>query len=99
MSRFSRLPEAQGVGPLVTVDIEGETVRVPAGESVAAAVLAHGLSATRTTPVSDAPRGPLCMMGVCFECLMEIDGVPNRQACQVPVAEGMRIRRQRGAGG
>ena len=37
------------------------------------------------------------MMGVCFDCLMEIDGAPNRQACLVPVAEGMRINRQHGA--
>ncbi len=39
------------------------------------------------------------MMGVCFECLMEIDGVGNRQACLTPVAEGMQVRRQRGARG
>jgi predicted molibdopterin-dependent oxidoreductase YjgC len=37
------------------------------------------------------------MMGVCFECLMEIDGVGNRQACLTPVAAGMRVQRQRGA--
>jgi predicted molibdopterin-dependent oxidoreductase YjgC len=39
------------------------------------------------------------MMGVCFDCLMEIDGVPNRQACQVLVREGMQVRRQEGARG
>jgi predicted molibdopterin-dependent oxidoreductase YjgC len=39
------------------------------------------------------------MMGVCFDCLMEIDGRPNRQACMVQVEEGMRIRRQQGVGG
>ncbi|MEA3410503.1 MAG: (2Fe-2S)-binding protein [Pseudomonadota bacterium] len=82
----------------VTVNIEGTPVSVPAGETVAAAVLAHGLVYTRTTPVSGRPRAPFCMMGVCFDCLMEIDGQPNRQACMVRVAEGMRIRRQRGAG-
>ncbi len=82
-------------GKRVTVTIEGRPVQVPAGESVAAAVLADGLGYTRTTPISGAPRAPLCMMGVCFDCLMEIDGVANRQACQVTVAEGMRIRRQR----
>ena len=82
----------------VTVTIEGQRVQVPAGESVAVAVLVHALDHTRTTPISGAPRAPLCMMGVCFECLMEIDGVANRQACMVPVAEGMRIRRQCGVG-
>ena len=83
---------------MVTVTIEGQRVRVPAGESVAAAALLHGLDHTRTTPISGAPRAPLCMMGVCFECLMEIDGEANRQACLVRVAEGMQIRRQHGAG-
>ena len=83
----------------VTVNIEGEDVRVPVGESVAAAALVHNLVFTRTTPISGSPRAPLCMMGVCFECLMEIDGLPNRQACQVQVAEGMKIRRQHGVGG
>ncbi len=83
----------------VTVWIEGEAVQVPVGETVAAAVLVHNLGYTRTTPLSGAPRAPLCMMGVCFECLMEIDGLPNRQACQVEVADGMTIRRQQGVGG
>ena len=82
----------------VSVSIDGEPVHVAAGQSVAAAVLGHGLDWTRRTPVSGSPRAPLCMMGVCFECLMEIDGIPNRQACLVTVVEGMRIRRQQGAG-
>lgn len=93
---FKRLNEAPG--DTVTVEIEGVSVTVPAGESVAAAVLAHGLKHTRTTPVTGKPRAPYCMMGVCFDCLMEIDGKPNRQACMVQVEEGMKIRRQHGAG-
>lgn len=83
----------------VTVLIEGTPCQVPAGESVAAAVLVEQLGYTRTTAVSGAPRAPFCMMGVCFECLMEIDGVANMQACKVRVAEGMSIKRQHGAGG
>jgi predicted molibdopterin-dependent oxidoreductase YjgC len=96
MLMFQRLSESRG--KTVTVTIEGEEVQVPEGETVAAAVLAQNLGYTRTTPLSGAPRAPLCMMGVCFECLMDIDGVPNRQACQVLVAEGMTICRQRGLG-
>ena len=88
----------QAPSDTVIVDIEGQPVSVPVGDTVAAAVLAHGLGYTRTTPISGKPRAPLCMMGVCFDCLMEIDGRPNRQACMVRVAAGMRIRRQRGAG-
>ncbi len=93
---FKRLSQLNG--KTVTVNIEGEEVQVPVGETVAAAVLVQNLGYTRTTPLSGAPRAPLCMMGVCFECLMEIDGLPNRQACQVQVAEGMQIRRQQGVG-
>jgi D-hydroxyproline dehydrogenase subunit gamma len=83
--------------PEVTIFIEGEAVRVPEGETVAAAVLAHGLEPVRTTPVSGRPRMPYCLMGICFDCLMEIDGVPNSQACMTRVKEGMRIARQTGA--
>ena len=93
---FRRLSEQPA--DTVTVNIEDRLVEVPSGETVAAAVLVASLGHTRTTPVSGAPRAPVCMMGVCFECLMEIDGVPNRQACQVQVAEGMTIRRQHGVG-
>ena len=64
---------------------------------MASALLAAGETVFRTTPVSGAERGPFCMMGVCFECLVEIDGVPNRQACMTPVSDGMNVRRQRGA--
>lgn len=77
--------------------MEGAPLRVPAGASAAAAVLLAGLFRIRETPVSGAPRLPYCMMGVCFDCLAEIDGVANRQACVVPVAPGMRIRVQHGA--
>ncbi len=82
----------------VEVEFEGEAVTVPAGISVAAAMLLLDATPTRQTPISAAPRAPFCMMGVCFECLMEIDGQPSRRACQVEVRAGMRIRRQRGVG-
>jgi len=51
----------------------------------------------RETAVSAAPRAPYCLMGVCFDCLVDIDGMPNRQACMTIVRDGMRISRQRGA--
>lgn len=81
----------------VTIDLDGEPVEAREGDTVAAAMLAASPGHTRTTPVSGAPRLPFCMMGVCFECLMEIDGVPNRQACLVTVRDGMQVRRQIGA--
>jgi predicted molibdopterin-dependent oxidoreductase YjgC len=81
----------------VSVQFEGQWMSVPAGVSVAAALLLKGGEPFRTTPVSHAPRAPYCMMGVCFECLVEVDGKPSRQACLTPVREGMIVRRQQGA--
>ena len=93
---FRRLDTAPGA---VRFSYEGRDIEARSGDSVAAALLAAGVLDVRATPVSDAPRAPYCMMGVCFECLVEIDGVGNRQACLTFVAEGMRVRRQRGARG
>ncbi len=81
----------------VTFTFDGIPITASAGDSVAAALLAAGIRACRTTPVSGAPRGPYCMMGVCFECLVRIDGVGNRQGCLVPVQEGMTVETQNGA--
>ena len=92
---FRTRPDARPA--TVEVIVEGAPVLVPEGASAAAAVLIAGYAAIRETAVSGAPRGPLCLMGVCFDCLAEIDGVANRQACMVTVAPGMRIARQHGA--
>ena len=78
----------------LTITLDGQPLKVAPGDSVAAAVLASGDPACRRTPVTDSARAPFCMMGACFDCLMEIDGVPNRQACLVEVREGMQVRRQ-----
>ena len=93
---FKRLNTS--VPATVTITINGQPVQVPEGETVAAAVLAQGLSHTRNTPVSGAPRAPFCLMGVCFECLMVIDGKPNQRACMEKVREGMRVESQQGTG-
>jgi predicted molibdopterin-dependent oxidoreductase YjgC len=81
----------------VTLQFEGEAITAPAGVSVAAALLLKGAEPFRTTPVSRSPRAAYCMMGVCFECLVEVDGKPGRQACLTMVRDGMVIRRQQGA--
>ncbi len=81
----------------VRIHLEGRALDVPAADSVAAALLANGVSVFRTTAVSGAGRGPYCMIGVCFDCLVEIDAQANRQACQIRVRDGMQIRRQAGA--
>lgn len=95
INAFSRLPGAANAS-LVNITFNGEPRRVPAGVSVAAALLGTGEMRLRASPVSGAPRAPYCMMGVCFECLVEVDGVPNRQGCLVPVQDGMQVRSQEG---
>ncbi|MDR3095816.1 MAG: (2Fe-2S)-binding protein [Paraburkholderia sp.] len=80
----------------VRIQIDGLLHDVPAHYSVAAALLASGALACRASAVSGAPRGPFCMMGVCFDCLVEIDGIPNVQACMTPVRDGMQVRPMRG---
>ncbi len=91
---FQRVGDRVGSDVVITVD--GAQVNARPGDTVAAALLAAGLGATRTTPVSGSPRAPYCMMGVCFECLVTIDGVGNRQACLIPVSAGMRVETQKG---
>jgi len=91
---FRRAKEAGAAS--VSLSVDGQTIAAQAGDSVAAALLAAGITACRTTPVSGAPRAPYCMMGVCFECLVAIDGVGSRQACLTRVRDGMRIETQQG---
>ena len=67
-------------------------IEAAADDSVAAALLAASISCFGRTAISGAPRAPFCMIGNCFDCLVEIDGETNLQACLVPVRGGMRIR-------
>ena len=92
---FRRQPDTPATA-LVTVTVEGREIAMPEGASAAAAVLLAGLDAIRETGVSGTPRAPYCLMGVCFDCLAEIDGIANRQSCMVTVTPGMTIRRQHG---
>ncbi|CAN5217085.1 (2Fe-2S)-binding protein [soil metagenome] len=90
---FKRLDDT---GTAVTLKVDGQPIRARAGDTVAAAMLAAGLDHCRTTPVTGAPRAPYCLMGVCCDCLVTIDGVGSRQACLVPVREGMAVETQLG---
>lgn len=93
---FKRLDQTSG--EQVTIYVDGQAVTALAGETVAAALLASGIRHTRSTAVSGAPREPFCLMGVCYECLMVINGESNQRACREHVHEGMTIERQQGAG-
>ena len=89
-------PRSEERRTAVVVTVEDRKIAVPVGASAAAAVLAAGFDSIRET-AGGSERMPYCMMGVCFDCLAEIDDVPNRQSCMVEVKPAMRIRRQIGA--
>lgn len=76
--------------PPVRATFEGEPIEAPAGASVAAALIASDRTAWRRTR-DGQPRGLFCGIGVCFDCLVEIDGESGQRACMIPLAEGMRV--------
>ncbi len=79
----------------VEVTLDGESLDLPAGISLAAAFIAAGQTPMGHSPVSHSPRTAYCMMGSCFECVIEVDGV-NQRACQIEVVQGMCLRRPGG---
>ena len=80
------------------VTLDGAPLDLPEGANLAAALLGAGIDSLRVTPVSGAPRGPFCMMGACFDCLIEVEGV-TRQACMMQVQSGLVLSRHGGKAG
>jgi predicted molibdopterin-dependent oxidoreductase YjgC len=75
----------------VTVVVDGELITMPVGSMVSAAILKAGVSSFRTS-VTGEPRGPLCGMGICFECRVTIDFETHSRSCQTLCQNGMDIR-------
>lgn len=84
----------QKINPVdvVSFTFDGASLSAQKGMSVAAALLYNGITAVRSTPVSGSSRGPYCMMGACYDCLVRIDGV-TVQACQTFVEDGLEVSR------
>lgn len=78
----------------VTVTVNNQPVIAPEGQSVWTTMALAGQETTRKAALSGEDRSAFCAMGVCFECLVQIDGTPNQQACLRRVSEGMDIRTQ-----
>jgi predicted molibdopterin-dependent oxidoreductase YjgC len=85
-------------GPAVSIYVDGQEVRAFEGESVLAALWASGRHRLHTTARAHESRGFFCGIGVCFDCLVTIDGVVSVRACVEPVRSGMNITLQRDAG-
>lgn len=75
---------------VITVEVNGKPVRVAEGDMVSTAIALAGAAAFRVS-VSGEPRGPLCGMGICFECRVTIDGRAHCRACQTPCRPGMQV--------
>jgi D-hydroxyproline dehydrogenase subunit gamma len=78
------------VSERVEISINGRALVVPAGTSVAVALLNAGAPAFRTSGQGE-PRGPVCGMGICFECRVTINGQPHQRACLITCRAGMAI--------
>ncbi len=85
-------------GRALRIVVDGEEIGAYEGESVAVALLAAGRRFTRWTARAGEPRGYFCGMGVCHDCLVTLDGLPNVRACMTPVKDGQRVDTQRGLG-
>ncbi len=89
---------ARGVtrGRQFEIEVDGGPVVAFEGETVASAILASGRPILRFTSRRGEPRGIFCGMGVCFDCAMTIDGIPNVRSCVTPAEAGMKVQTQRG---
>ncbi len=89
MARFRRTAEPQGTR--VTVTVDDRALSLPAGEMLAAALLAEGIDGFHSSVTADERRGPVCLMGSCYQCIVTIDGRPQVRACRTPVRDGMTV--------
>ena len=90
------MPDPYGGGRCITLTIDGCTVFAEENMTVAAAILNRdaggGAAWAVRRSVTGTPRGPLCGMGICFECRATVDGRPHERTCQLPVRDGMEVR-------
>jgi predicted molibdopterin-dependent oxidoreductase YjgC len=95
-----RLPTHDDVsrGDRITIEIDGEDIAAYLGETVAGALMGVGRRKFRETFRRSRPRGLYCGMGVCFDCLVVVDGRPNTRACMTYIADGMKVVTQEGWG-
>jgi sarcosine oxidase subunit alpha len=84
------LPSVRRGHPIV-VHVDGQTVTACKGETITAVLLVEGIRTFRHTAKAGEPRSIFCGMGICYDCLVTVDGVPNVRACVTPVVEGMAI--------
>jgi len=87
---ISNTPDAQSRRSF-QIHVNGKPIEVHEGETIAAALLASGIRTFHLSQKSKEPRGLFCGMGVCYECLVTVDGTYDVRACLTPVIEGMQV--------
>lgn len=92
MARLEQLRgEANLRGDYFTFEWDGRDVEAYPGETILGALLAAGERTLRQSERRQAPRGMFCGIGICFDCLVVVDGVPDQRACVTSAAPGMRV--------
>ena len=81
-------PVVPADGGPIRLTVDGETVTGRAGQTIAGALLASGRVSWRPSPRTGRPRGVFCGIGVCFDCLVVVNGVDDVRACQRKAREG-----------
>jgi predicted molibdopterin-dependent oxidoreductase YjgC len=96
LSGGKRFEEAIKRGKSFQIEVDGHSILAYAGETVAAALLANGFRILRYSDKRNHPRGIFCGIGVCYDCLVTVNGIPNQRACMTPVQPNLVITLQRG---
>jgi sarcosine oxidase subunit alpha len=85
-------------GRRFAIEVNGEKVIAYEGETIAAALIAAGWRSFRRTEKMKQPRGLYCGIGLCHDCMMIVNGVPNTRTCQTLATPGCRVETQEGRG-
>jgi hypothetical protein len=95
---LGRIDDGIDRGTPFHIRVDGEPVLAYPGETIGAALLAAGRLWLRTSARDGAPRGLFCVVGICHECRMVVDGQPDVRVCRTPARPGCEVRRQEGLG-
>ena len=82
----------------VRIEVDAKNIEAFEGEPIAAVLVASGIRIFRKTTKRGDPRGVYCAIGLCTDCVMIVDGMPNVRTCITPVKDGMKIKTQLGRG-
>ena len=89
---FNRLPNI--IRKPIIFYFDNEPIEALEGDTIASALLSAGVVEFRKSALSHNKRGPYCLMGTCFECLLEVDGVTQQQTCLLYTSPSPRDKRQ-----